>query len=69
MNKLSGEFTGVSVIELNNPQSRNALSSQMVSEMRGIIDYLKTDRETRVAILRSAIPSMFCAGADLKARL
>ncbi|CEQ39337.1 SPOSA6832_00849 [Sporobolomyces salmonicolor] len=40
----------------------------MVRELRDLVEEVRFDGETRVLILRSAVPGAFCAGADLKER-
>lgn len=61
--------TKISVLNLNDNQTRNALSKDIVSNMANIIDELKSCRDTRVLILRSLVPKIFCAGANLKERV
>lgn len=67
--KLSGPYEGVALFEINNPSSRNALSSEFIKELRETIEQTRQDNSIRCAILRSSTPGIFCAGADLKARL
>jgi enoyl-CoA hydratase/carnithine racemase len=50
---------------LNRPQALNALSRQLVNELRHLYGELAKDRETRVVVLRGA-GRAFCAGLDLK---
>jgi enoyl-CoA hydratase len=52
-------------LTLNRPASLNALSRQMVDELRDFFWNLGDDRETRVLVLRGA-GRAFCAGLDLK---
>lgn len=70
----------IRILSLNNPKSRNAISRQLLSELRTEIDVVKdqVDNEeargevvgegTRVLILASEVDEAFCAGADLKER-
>lgn len=60
--------SGISILTLNRPAQRNALSTQLLSEFQAHLNYLHTS-STRVVVLRSAVPNIFCAGADLKERL
>lgn len=55
----------VSWLTLDRPESLNALSTQMVAELRDYLDHLSTDTATRVVVLRGA-GRAFCAGLDLK---
>ncbi len=50
---------------LNRPEVRNAMSSQMVSELMAVFESIKDDTTIRGVVLRGAGGS-FCAGADLK---
>jgi enoyl-CoA hydratase len=50
---------------LNRPAALNALSRQLVNDLRAFYTSLAQDRETRVVVLRGA-GRAFCAGLDLK---
>jgi enoyl-CoA hydratase len=50
---------------LNRPEALNALSRQLVNDLRAFYGALAEDRETRVVVLRGA-GRAFCAGLDLK---
>ena len=52
-------------LTLNRPDALNALSRQMVNELRDFFWTLGDDRETRVVVVRGA-GRAFCAGLDLK---
>jgi enoyl-CoA hydratase len=52
-------------LTLNRPDALNALSRQMVNELRDFFWGLADDRETRVVVVRGA-GRAFCAGLDLK---
>ncbi len=55
---------GVLSIQFNRPEQRNAMSLQMVSELREALRTAETDGITRVIVLRGS-GGHFCAGADL----
>jgi methylglutaconyl-CoA hydratase len=62
----------ITVLSLNRPKARNALSRQLVSELNGIVEGLHAEgskSSTRALILASESDHAFCAGADLKERL
>lgn len=40
----------------------------MVNNLSGALDVLAHDKNVRVVIIRSMLPNVFCAGADLKER-
>ena len=65
---LEGEDSGAVVVTLNRPGSKNALGSAMMTEFRSTLDSLRFNPDVRAVILRSAVPGVFCAGADLKER-
>jgi enoyl-CoA hydratase/carnithine racemase len=56
---------GVATVTLNNPEKRNMLSGQMLTDL---VDAMKTARdsdEVRAVVLTGAGDKVFCAGADL----
>jgi enoyl-CoA hydratase/carnithine racemase len=55
----------LSVLSLDRPEALNALSRDMVNELRDFFWNLPEDRDTRVVLLR-ANGRAFCAGLDLK---
>jgi enoyl-CoA hydratase len=57
---------GITVVELNDPQRYNALSNQMVREMRTAFAEIAADRTVRVVVLTGATAGRgFCAGANM----
>lgn len=56
---------GVLHITLNRPDSRNAMSLAMVSELRAVLESLRNDLNVRAIVLRGA-GGHFCAGGDIK---
>lgn len=61
---------GVGLITLNRPRSLNALSSQLLAELDGLLTAIETDAGTRVVVITGAPRPdgrpCFSAGADLK---
>jgi enoyl-CoA hydratase len=55
----------IATITLDSPANRNALSSQLVGELRAHLDTAAADPGVR-AIVLTHTGSVFCAGADLK---
>jgi methylglutaconyl-CoA hydratase len=53
------------MFSMNRGAARNALSAQLVEELQ---DAIRDNSDARCVIVRSAVPGMFCAGADLKER-
>lgn len=56
---------GVLHITLNRPDSRNAMSLQMVSELRAVLTAVRDGRAVRALVL-SGSGGHFCAGGDIK---
>lgn len=62
----------ITVLSLDRPKARNAISQQLLSELNGVVEGLhkeKGEGSTRALILTSECDNAFCAGADLKERL
>jgi enoyl-CoA hydratase/carnithine racemase len=59
------EARGVVTLTLNRPQSFNALSEAMLSELQRELDAIANDESVRVVVLGAA-GKAFCAGHDLK---
>ncbi|KAH8401737.1 hypothetical protein KR009_007582 [Drosophila setifemur] len=66
--RLEGKQKGISVIGLNRPAAKNSFSRGMVETFTDVLDDIKKDNGSRVVVLRSLSPGIFCAGADLKER-
>jgi trans-feruloyl-CoA hydratase/vanillin synthase len=56
---------GITTVEFNRPEKRNAMSPQLHREMFQLLTDLRYDKETRVIIITGAGDN-FCAGQDLK---
>ncbi|XP_053558360.1 methylglutaconyl-CoA hydratase, mitochondrial [Bombina bombina] len=65
---LEGEEQGIVVLGVNRPQAKNAISKSLVKSMMKTVESLKGNNKVRTVILRSEVPGVFCAGADLKER-
>ncbi|MDP5276738.1 enoyl-CoA hydratase [Chengkuizengella axinellae] len=59
---------GIAYIQLNRPAAANALSLQMLYELKETIMDIKYDPYIRCVIITGAGGKIFCAGADLKER-
>ncbi|KAG2201757.1 hypothetical protein INT47_002017 [Mucor saturninus] len=59
---------GISILKLNRPSSRNALSVNLLTEFRQALSDVRFSSESRVLIIQSSTPGAFCSGADLKER-
>ncbi len=55
---------GIATLTLNNPQERNSMTAEMVSEIVAAMDAAEADANVRVVIV-TGTPPAFCAGANL----
>lgn len=69
INYLDGKDNGIAVIGLNRPAARNSFGKSLISQLRESLATVKQNDKLRVLILRSLVPKIFCAGADLRDRL
>ncbi|VDI77800.1 methylglutaconyl-CoA hydratase [Mytilus galloprovincialis] len=65
---LEGDNEGIAVISMNRPKAKNSLGKVFLSQFQGCINNVKFEKNIRVLIIRSMVPGVFCAGADLKER-
>lgn len=68
VSQLSGDLSGITVFGFNRPKAKNALSRDLVYRFLNSLETVRDDPSVRVVILRSLVPQIFCAGADLKER-
>uniref|UniRef100_A0AAV1U5Z0 Enoyl-CoA hydratase n=1 Tax=Peronospora matthiolae TaxID=2874970 RepID=A0AAV1U5Z0_9STRA len=66
---LDGNDAGIALFTMDRPEARNALGRQFMAEFRQALEQVRFDSSVRVVVVRSAVPRVFCAGADLKERL
>ncbi|KAJ3518051.1 hypothetical protein NLJ89_g86 [Agrocybe chaxingu] len=59
---------GITCLSLNRPQSKNAISTTLLQQLRESLETVHFDKSVRVLILRSTTIGSFCAGADLAER-
>ena len=65
---ISKNDEGIVTITLNRPEAANALSLQMLTELKEALYEIKYDRSVRCVIVTGVGEKVFCAGADLKER-
>ncbi|KAM6216142.1 methylglutaconyl-CoA hydratase, mitochondrial [Rhynchocyon petersi] len=66
---LEEENRGTVVLGINRAYAKNALSKNLIKMLSKAVDALKSDKKVRTIIVKSEVPGIFCAGADLKERL
>ncbi|KAG8860534.1 hypothetical protein FRB96_003788 [Tulasnella sp. 330] len=59
---------GITTLTLNRPAAKNAISINLLKELRESLDKVAFDPSVNVLIIRSSQPGSFCAGADLVER-
>lgn len=65
---MGGDKAAISVINMKDQPTRNSLSKETVYKLLEILDKLQESNQVRALILRSELPGIFCAGANLKER-
>ncbi|KAJ9532783.1 hypothetical protein QJQ45_010910 [Haematococcus lacustris] len=65
---LSEAYEGISLLSLSRTDARNAIGRQLLRELSEAVNTLRQERSTRCVVLRSTVPGVFSAGADLKER-
>lgn len=59
---------GIVIATINRPEKLNALSKNVLEDLKSLVDVLDTDKTARVLILTGTGEKAFCVGADLKER-
>ena len=59
---------GITIVAMNRVEGKNSMSKAMIAEFNLLVEELNADTLSRAVILTSAVPKVFCAGADLKER-
>ena len=57
----------VAFVTLNRPSALNALSFEMITELRSLLQEFARDPEVRAVVLTGAGDKAFCAGGDIRA--
>ncbi|XP_021104180.1 methylglutaconyl-CoA hydratase, mitochondrial isoform X2 [Heterocephalus glaber] len=65
---LEEENRGIVVLGINRAYGKNSFSKNLIKTLSKAVDSLKSDKKVRTIIIRSEVPGIFCAGADLKER-
>jgi len=60
---------GIGVLILSNDAGKNSLSKAFILELNDLFAKLRENENIRSLIIKSNVPKIFCAGADLKERL
>jgi enoyl-CoA hydratase/carnithine racemase len=63
--RLTVDAGGVATIALDRPETRNALSVELLDELCAALEAVRDDTAARALVLTSTHPDVFCAGGDL----
>ncbi|GFO45003.1 methylglutaconyl-coa hydratase, mitochondrial-like [Plakobranchus ocellatus] len=69
LSMLDGEREGIAVMSMRRFRYKNAMSRNMIQRFMDSMEEVKFNSKIRVVVLRSEVPGVFCAGADLKERI
>ncbi len=56
----------IGLLTINRPEKLNAISNELISELKKLLDEIENDEELRALILTGAGDKAFVAGADIK---
>ncbi|XP_010440097.1 PREDICTED: probable enoyl-CoA hydratase 2, mitochondrial [Camelina sativa] len=68
LNRLSGPDSGIIEVNLDRPVAKNAINNEMLKSLQNTFESIHQDSSARVVMIKSLVPGVFCAGADLKER-
>ncbi|KAI5417604.1 probable enoyl-CoA hydratase 2, mitochondrial [Lathyrus oleraceus] len=68
LHKLSDEDSGIVEVRLDRPEAKNAIGKEMLRGLSNVFELINQNSDANVAMIRSSVPGVFCAGADLKER-
>ncbi|PON64587.1 Crotonase superfamily [Parasponia andersonii] len=68
LQRLSDSDSGIVEVNLNRPERKNAIGKDLLRGLQQALEAISRDSSSNVVILRSLVPNVFCAGADLKER-
>ncbi|XP_065346405.1 methylglutaconyl-CoA hydratase, mitochondrial [Cloeon dipterum] len=68
ISRLQDKHNGIAVLGMNRPEAKNAFGKAFVQQFTDAVKIVKHDQSIRILIVRSLVPGVFCAGADLKER-
>ncbi|KAM5573050.1 hypothetical protein ABKV19_012872 [Rosa sericea] len=68
LHRLSDSDSGIVEVSLERPQVRNAIGKDMLKGLQNTFEAISKDSSANVLLIRSTVPKVFCAGADLKER-
>lgn len=68
LRRLSDSDSGIVELTLDRPGSKNAIGKDMLIGLEHSLETINKDLSSKVMMICSSVPKVFCAGADLKER-
>ncbi|PIN03828.1 Enoyl-CoA hydratase [Handroanthus impetiginosus] len=68
LQKLNDSDSGILEVNLERPETKNAIGNDMLKGLQYAFETVNTDHTAKVLMICSSVPKVFCAGADLKER-
>ncbi|AES90852.2 putative methylglutaconyl-CoA hydratase [Medicago truncatula] len=68
LHNLTGSDSGIIEVSLDRPEAKNAIGKEMLRGLSNVFELINQNSNANVALIRSLVPGVFCAGADLKER-
>lgn len=68
LRRLSDSDSGIVELTLDRPGSKNAIGKDMLTGLEHSLETINTDFSSKVMMICSSVPKVFCAGANLKER-
>lgn len=59
-------LVGIVEVKLDRAEAKNAIGKEMLRGLQSVVELIDRDSSARVILISSAVPRVFCAGADLK---
>ncbi|XP_028786211.1 probable enoyl-CoA hydratase 2, mitochondrial [Neltuma alba] len=66
--RLADPDSGIFEVSLDRAGAKNAIGKDMLRGLRHALEFIDRESSAKVAMIRSSVPGVFCAGADLKER-
>ncbi|XP_005095876.1 methylglutaconyl-CoA hydratase, mitochondrial [Aplysia californica] len=66
---LDGDQKGIAVLSLRRFRYKNAMGKNFLIRISDAVEEMRFNNDIRCVVVRSEVPGVFCAGADLKERL
>ncbi|GAU24543.1 hypothetical protein TSUD_156560, partial [Trifolium subterraneum] len=67
LHNLTHSDSGIVEVRLDRPEAKNAIGKEMLHGLSRVFQLINQNSDVNVAMIRSSVPGVFCAGADLKA--